>query len=295
MSSTASVSIVVAAPTGGDTLARCLRSIASQDTDAEVIVATATPPSSIARDFPRVALVQAPHGSDVFRLRSLGVRAARGTRVVLTEDHVEVGSRWLAALAQGHARGAAVVTGPVAPAFGGGLRKRALYLAEYASLMPPRPAGPVTYVSAVNASYLRVELSRVEPVWRDGFFDNEVADALGAAGLTMVMAPDAEVRSHLVMSTTEALDHMASGGRRFGSYRARRAGSRRLLWACAAPAVPLLLLLRALRSVATRRPLDLPATLAAVPMLAVLLASWGLGEAAGYLRPATGAACADES
>lgn len=285
------VSVVVAAFAGDARLRSCLESLGSQREDAEVVVAAALEPAALEplrQGHAWAEFVAAPPGTSVFRLRALALARARGSTALLLEDHCDVPTGWVRALAAatGTARafaGGAVESGP-APS----LAAWALYLVEYGALMPP-VKDPGRALLAVNAAYPRAALEACRAVWQDGFHDNEVHDALRAAGHEPRLVPGATVRSHLHLPFARAAVHLFEGGRRFGVYRRRGwTAAERALRVLAAPLVPGLLLLRLALRLADRRPRALPRLVLALPYLAGLLGAWSLGELLGHLAPIRG-------
>jgi len=283
------VSVVVASFSGETVLRHCLESLEPQAAEAEVIVATDVEASGIARleaRYPRFRFVRAPRGTPVFRLRSLGLDQARGRLVVLTEDHCTAAPGWLDALRADRERGHPVVGGPV----DNGLPERAsdwaLYLCEYAAQMPPLRDGPAAALSGVNVAYEHDLLTACRAVWQDGFYENEVHDALRASGHRLHRSGSACVSTHLSLPLREAAAHLFRGGRRFGGYRRGRSPAAvRALLPVAALALPALLTLRVVRVVAVRRPRRLGAAVKALGYVVALNSAWAAGEAVGYLRP----------
>jgi hypothetical protein len=287
------VSVVVASFSGEAVLRHCLESLEPQAADAEVIVATDVEASGIARleaRYPRFRFLQAPRGTSVFKLRTLGIDQARGRLVVLTEDHCTAAPRWLDVLRASHRAGHPIVGGPVDNGRGVDSYDWALYLCEYAAQMPPVREGPARALSGVNVSYERALLARCRDVWREGFYENEVHDALLASGHRLHRSGSARVSSHLALPLREAAAHLFRGGRRFGQYRRGRSSPAvRAVLPVAALTLPALLTARALRSVAWRRPRELAAAARALGYIVALNSAWAAGEALGYLRPGAGA------
>jgi hypothetical protein len=283
------LSVVVASFSGEAVLRHCLESLEPQAAGAEVIVATDVEASGIARleaRYPAFRFLRAPRGTSVFRLRVLGIDQARGRLVALTEDHCTAAPGWLDALRAAHGEGRPVVGGPV----DNGQRVRAydwaLYLCEYAAQMPPLRDGPTRALSGVNVSYEREILAGCRGIWRDGFYENEVHDALQAAGHRLHRVGRASVASHLSLSLRDAAGHLFRGGRRFGQYRRGRSSPAvRALLPVAALALPALLTWRSLRSVALRRPGQIGSAARGLGYILALNSAWAAGEALGYLRP----------
>lgn len=281
------LSVVVASWSGEEHLLRCLESLEPQLGRAEVIVALNGPvevTERVRRRFPRVQFLQADRRTTVFRLRAMGAAEARGQLIALIEDHAVVGPKWVRALVNAHSSGHGVLGGPV----DNGLRRRAydwaVFFCEYGFHMPPVPEGPVGMVSGVNVAYGRDLLEQCRPIWRDTLQENEVNDALRAAGHEAYMVPDAWVATHLPMSLREAMAHLFMGGRHFAHYRASRSSwFKRLLWLAASPAIPLVLFSRITGRIAARDPARLRHLLHGFGYFALVLASWSIGEMTGYL------------
>lgn len=277
--------VAVASFSGAQSLVRCLRSLEVGAAGAEVIAAVAggADLDAVAAAAPRARLIVAPPGTSVFRLRSLALAEAHADFVALLEDHCTVAPGWLPALLSAHAKGHAVVGGPVDHA-GTGAYDWALYLSEYGPYQPPVIDGPVGALSAVNAGYDREALLTCQGAWSEAFYENEVHDALRARGFGLHLAAGAMVTTHLRMPPKAAAAHFFGGGRHFGRYRkTRQPALRRALLPLAAPLVPLVLLGRILGRVARRNPRRLPRSMVALPYLAWLVGAWSVGEAAGYL------------
>lgn len=284
MAETPDLSIVVASWSSDESLARCLTSLAPQWDGAEVIVATNRPGSELERLYPQARFLHGSDGATVFQLRMLGADAARGRLVALLEDHAAAGPRWATALRAAHRAGHGIVGGPVE----NGLRSRAvdwaLYFVEYGFYMPPMAAGPAPRLSGLNIAYDRELLRSCREVWRESLQENEINDALRTQGHALHLAPDAVVESFLPMSLGYAMGHLRDGGRHFARYRASRCSrTMRLVWALASPLVPVVLFLRLVRGVASRRLARLGPLIRALPFLALVLGAWGWGEATGYI------------
>jgi glycosyltransferase involved in cell wall biosynthesis len=282
------VSVVVASFSGEAALRRCLESLEPQTAEAELIVAAGVEAAAVDRlqaRFPRLTLVRAPRGTSAFRLRAIGLEQARGRLVVLTEDHCTAAPGWLEALRAHHRAGHAVVGGSVENGLSDGSYDWALYLCEYAAHMPPLGDGPARALSGVNVAYERDVLAGCRGVWQEAFYENEVHDAMRAAGHGLRRSGQARVSSHLALPLREAAAHLFRGGRRFGGYRrARSSGPLRALLPVGALALPGLLTWRVVRAVAARRPRRLAATARGLPYIVALNSAWAAGEAVGYLR-----------
>ena len=281
------ISVVVAAFSGEAALRRCLESLAGQAD--EVVAATTSSAAAVARlgaCFPTVRFLQAPTGTDVFRLRTLALDATRGDILAFTEDHCTVSPGWVEALAGAVRDGHAMVGGPVENGLER-VRDWALFFCEYAAHIPPISDGLAPALTGVNIAYSRKALDGCRPTWRYAFHENEVQDALAAAGHVPYRIGRAWVKSHLEASLKEGAAHLFGGGRQYGGYRKFRSPALvRLLLPFAAPLIPVVLLWRVVSVVVTRRPRLLGVLIRALPVVMALLLAWSAGETVGYLAPA---------
>ncbi len=221
----------------------------------------------------------------VFRLRTRGVQAAEGEKIILLEDHCEVTPKWLDSLQATLKNQQCIAGGSVTNRADSSLYSWALYWSEYAAMMPPLPTKGLTYLSAVNCGYFKTALDACKSVWQAGFYDNEVHDALIKQGAKYCPATHATVYTSLPFSFNQALVHLYTGGKRYGSY---RGGSQwtiqRAIRVLSTLAVPAVLLARVFKLIRSRQPQQIKTFVFAWPVLYLLLGAWGLGELSGTLK-----------
>ncbi len=285
------LSVVIASWSGKKALIRCLQSLMPQAGGAEVIVAfrgISDLAAVLASGFPGVRFVRGPADASVFLLRTLGVHETRGRLIAMLEDHSAVCAGWAQAILDAHSAGAKICGGPIENDAESKSYDWALYFAEYGIYMPPIPPGNTSILSGVNIAYDRETLLSCRQVWQSVFYETDVNAVLGNAGHKLYMLPKACVTSRLRMPIREAMEHLFIGGIHFGNFRKAQSGPlARRLWVIAAPAVPLVLLLRIIRLTFARRPARLLQIIRALPYLLLLLGAWSAGEAKSYAQ-ATG-------
>jgi len=297
MTNNLKLSVVVASFSSVDHLERCLSSIQMNLQQAEIIVSTcfsAEDVQNLQQKFD-VHFVFNPDEQDldsirlretrVFRLRSSGVKAVTGDIVMLLEDHCEVSSTWSQAMLGSLVDKHSIVGGPISNGATSSLFHWALYWSEYAAMMPPFPNDNVQYLSAVNSAYYRTALDACKQKWQDGFYDNEVHDALIAQGGKLCLAADAIVYTRLPFTFSQAFVHLYTGGQRYGGYRGGKHWNvQRILRIFLTLLVPAVLLARISILVRKRQPKRLLTFILTTPILYVLLTAWGGGEFVGTLR-----------
>ena len=303
------VSVVVALISGKRAdLERCLAALAGQR-DAppdEVLVPyddAVADVATLAAGFPGVRFLRA-EGLDTRAaragasrehhdtLRTIGLRAARGEVVVLTEDHAVATPTWCAdlqAALEAHPE-AAAVGGAVE--FGGkGLLARSVYYCDFGRYQNPLPEGPAPFVSDSNVAYRRAALLAVRESWEDDYHETVVHDALVARGFAILLTPRSEVaQARSGLSLGAALRERHVWGRSYAGTRVAGApASRRAALAAIAFLLPALLTWRLLRGALSRRR-EIGRFLLCLPMVALLQTAWAAGELAGYVSGTPGKA-----
>lgn len=306
MSATApELSIVVALISGRvDDLERCLGALRAQvgAPPHEILVpydAPCTPTPELRARFPEVTFLPL-EGVDTRAaragasrehhdaLRSLGLEAARGRYVVLTEDHAHAEPGWCAGLVQ------VLAENPRAGCAGGavecgqpGLLAFAVYLCDFGRYQNPLPEGPAWYVSDSNVCYRREALTAISDVWQgDGkdYHETIVHGALAARGLELRLTPRVVVwQTRSGLGLAAALKERFVWGRSFAGSRVAGVGlGRRLVFAALTPVLPFVLTLRLLRGALAKRRFVGRALLAS-PLLLLLSTFWSIGELVGYV------------
>lgn len=300
------LSVVVAVTSGGLHVDQCLEALAAQR-DApslEIIVPIDAwlPEVDAARwheRFPEVRLSPMATAGGSARgnagprhlrtdlRRAAGLAAASAPIVALTEDHARPAPDWCRNIVRAHAALPHAAIGGAIDNASPELLARAVHLCDFGRYQRPLPSGPADFVSDVNVSYKRSALEAVSAHWRDGYHEPAVHQALCARGGVLWLDPSIVVeqqrgRLELLPCLHEryAWARLYAGKRCDELSRGQRA-ARALL----APLLPAVLFARQLRGAWTRRRRE---NACALPLVAILLCAWSIGEAVGYWtgRPA---------
>jgi hypothetical protein len=288
--SSLTLSVVIAAWTGPEALARCLAALGPQlrAGEDEVIVARNfggawTMPDGVMAPTHDLVL---PHSTNVPRLRVAGLEASSGRIVAFLEDFAVPATGWRDALVQAFVPPVRAVGGPVELASGGGALDWAVYFYDYGRFAPPLVSNVTESLSGVNVAYERALLDELTPALADGLHEATVERTLQQRGVTMWMAataPVAVARRQRVGDAVALAYHLARG---YAARRVAGAGVRqRVVRLAAAPLVPFVLFARAAGTV-RRSPTLVVQFAAAAPWLFVLQCAWGIGEAVGSLAGA---------
>ncbi len=308
MSALPRVSVVVGLISGRTSdLHRCLRALQAQTYQGplQVFVPYDDPcaaVTSLQGEFPAVRFIHAA-GLDTAAaragasrehhdtLRTIGLRAADGDIVALTEDHAHTAETWCVELL------AALDRHPKAAAMGGAvecdsnrLLNWAVWFCDFGRYQNPLPEGPAEFVSDSNVFYRRDALEAVAASWQQDYHETAVHWAMQAAGYTLCNTPRAIVwQARAGLSLGEALRERYVWARSFAGTRARLIGAKRFVLAALTPLLPLVMTGR-LASTALQRGRWKGRFLACLPLILLLQTWWAAGEFVGYVTadPAAG-------
>lgn len=262
--------------------------------NAEIVIARSGDAEDVAAVralFPDLRVVSIAPGAGIPRLRGLGLAAANGDPVAMTEDHCVPAEDWLERLSVHTREGADAVGGGMANAPGSGAVSWGAYLSDYGFYSYARPEDhrPVPLLTAANIAYSRRVVPDVTAWCDEGAWENVVHDRLTAAGRSISFAPEARVyHRHGYSLGGFCRDRYEHGWDYARARLTEDREARRWLLLALTPLLPFVLIRRIARAAAGEDP---TAFMKALPVTFIFLCSWAIGEAAGYLR---GALKADE-
>ncbi|MEP6571602.1 MAG: glycosyltransferase [Gemmatimonadota bacterium] len=283
------LSVVIASNRELDLLDACLRSIEPQcrTLGGELIVSRAGTPDEVealSRSRPGARFVVAPPDADIPVLRGIGLAAAHGALVALTEDHCVAGDGWLQALVDAAAGGADVVGGGM----GNARRERAIdcaaYFAEYGFFDCGRSDASegAALLTGANVAYARSVVGDVASWALRGEWENVAHQRLAARGARLRFVPDARILQNKQYGLASFCRDRYRHGFAYARKRlAEERGVNRWGQLIKSAVLPLVLTWR-VAGAAGRR--DGWSFMRALPATFVFLGAWSLGEAAGYLE-----------
>lgn len=240
----------------------------------------------IAADFPEITLIPCANDATLPALRAIALKSARGTYVIVTEDHCVPADDWLAeivAIFRGAASDVVAVGGSVA----NGLRERwidrATFQCEYGKYVPPVGDGPTDDLPGMNVGYLREHLQTMDAaVLQSGFWESDVHAALRRRGLTFQSSNRIRVTHKKHLGFREFVQQRFWYSRHFAGNRFRENSVARRAFAFAlTPVLPFVLLWR-FHSAAARRSGYISEFGALLPLLTIFALVWAIGEMVGY-------------
>ena len=282
------LTVVVPSVNGLGDLQDCLTALSKQraDVNLEVLVADRCGEplrGEVRRRFPWVRLLEAAPGTTIPDLRALAFREAKGASVAVIEDHVIVPPGWARALLDAQAGADVVVGGAVENAAVDRTVDWAAFLCEYSHCILPLPEGRVDWVTGNNVIYPRALLDRYESVLGRGQWENRLHDAMRRDGVPLVCRPQISVGHKKHYTVGEYLSQRYLYARSYAGARVADASlPKRLGYGAAALALPPLLMYRTVSRVLSKRR-HRAELVRSLPLLAMFVVSWALGEMVGYV------------
>lgn len=280
------LTVVIPSVNGLGDLVGCLDAVRRQDRGIvlEVLVVDrlgGAVADTVRFRYPSVRLLPVAAGATIPLMRHHAFLEATGEFVAVIEDHVIVPPGWGRRLVDELRAGHDVVGGPVENAATGRLLDWATFLCEYSACMPPLPAGPAGWLPGNNIGYRRVTLDRYRAVTAEGKWENRLHDAMRADGVELMCDPGLTVGHKKHFGFGEYLSQRYLYSRSYAGARVREAPlARKLALGAAAFLLPPLLLLRIQRALASKGVAP-GMRLKTLPLIAVFVMSWGLGEVIG--------------
>jgi glycosyltransferase involved in cell wall biosynthesis len=281
------VSVVIASVNGLPSIQECLEALTRQDSvvSAEILVADRcgeSVRSFIASRFPSVRVLASEAGTSIPALRATAMAQAKGRLVAVIEDHCLVRPDWFRMIER-HADTRGVVGGAVENGSVARTTDWAAFFCEYARFMPPIPRGDVPCVTGNNTVYGRDVLDLLGPALYDEVWESFLHERMRRLGVRFLSEPDLVVVHKKEFGFRYFLSQRYHYSRSFAGMRMAKAPAwRRLAYAAATPALPLVLLARTISIVAAKGGLG-ARFLSTLPALAAFFVSWAWGETVGAL------------
>ncbi len=222
-----------------------------------------------------------PDATTVPRLRSAGMKAARGEVVALTESFCVPSPQWVPTLLDAFREGDPTAVGGPVDRQAGRAVQWALTFCEYGRFFA-REEGPTAELAGINVAYHKERLKEALGSIPEEVMEMRIDAALRRSGSLMLWTPDAVMFDDSDRDFAAAWSSQYRHGRFFGGQRVMGASPfAKLTRALLSPLVPPVLLLRISKAViAAGRG---PQLLRSLAPLVGLLAAWTLGEATGSL------------
>ena len=284
------ISVVIASVNGFPWIGACLAALTTQQGGIayEVLVLDrcgAAVRDEIRRRFPQgeIRVMPVEGLPSIPKLRALGMAAARGRMIGILEDHCNVPLTWFQSIECAHRAGHRAIGSGVENGAVDRVIDWAVFFCEYAKFMPPVPGGTGGEIPGNCAVYDRQALDLVGPEIRQEVWESFIHRRMAEEGVEFFCDPAMTVSHKREFPFGYFMAQRYHYSRSFAGMRLQNAPrSRRLLYACATPLLPPLLLWRMAATI-WRKGRRKREFVLAVPVIGVFLLSWAWGEAVGAL------------
>ncbi len=281
------ISVVMATKNPGQQLYPCLDSLRDQDQSitAEIIVADASTDDSeqiIRARYPDVRVLHFDASMDSPQLIREALRQARGQIIAVTDAYCRFPPHWLANLQRAHEMDYAVIGGAVENGNSDGLLNRACFFADYGAFMLPAPRRVTSVLAGNHVTYKKWLIELKFDSMREGFWKVFFHQDLQREGVRFLFDPSLVVYFTRHDTFLNFCRRYFRNARIFAALRCKRISSAsRFLRLITTPALPAVLFCRRLIGLRTKG--HRVRFLLSVPLLALFVTVWAVGEFAGYL------------
>ena len=284
------VSVVIASVNGFPWIGACLDALTRQRGGIayEILVLDRcgeTVREEIRRRFPQpeIRVLPVEGCPSIPKLRALGMAAARGRMIGILEDHCNVPPTWFQSIGRAHRAGHRAIGSGVENGAVERVTDWAVFFCEYAKFMPPVQGGTGVEIPGNCAVYDRLALDLVGPEIRQEVWESFIHRRMAEEGVEFFCDPEMTVSHKREFPFGYFMSQRYHYSRSFAGMRLQNAPlSRRLLYACATPLLPPMLLWRMATTI-RRKGRRKKEFITAVPVIGVFLLSWAWGEAVGAL------------
>ena len=216
-------------------------------------------------------------------LKTRGLEQAQGRIVGYLEDNEVPDLEWCAQTMEAHKQAYVGIGGAIDNRLDRVLNW-AVYFCDFGRFQNPLTAGESAFASDANVSYKHSALESVRSSWAEGFNEVTVNAALMQKGGKLALSPDTVVyQQRHGLKIGQALRERYVWGRSFGVVRCQVVGgAARLALATASPVLPFLVALKMTKTALKKRR-NAGKFFKALPLITLLLITWGIGESLGYL------------
>jgi hypothetical protein len=283
---TPALSVVVPSVNGWRDLEGCLAALEQERASLPLEVLVPERCGQVVRDaitqcYPWVRLLPVPTGTSIPQMRALAFAGASAPTVAVIEDHVLVPTGWARQMVAARSDGVRVVGGGIVNAATEQTVDWAAFLCEYSHLVAPLTAGPAKWLTGNNTAYDRTLLEECHDVVEAGLWEDVLHQAFRQRGVVLWCRPDIVAHHKKHYTVRQYMSQRFLYARAYAG--ARVSGTslgRRLAYGLLAFALPPVLLTRIISRTlhSGRHRAELGRSL---PLLAVFVIAWGLGEVVG--------------
>lgn len=290
------LSVVVASDHSIREVDQCLKSLLGQrrNEKIEIIVADSRADNSlqaIITKYPDVEFIRFPEETTLPTLWGAGIAGSHGEIIAVTDSTSVVDNHWISAILEAHESSYPVIGGAVEVAERRKLLDWAAYFVEYGQFMQPLKEGRAQALPGNNISFKRWTLMKGPEFVRNGFWKTYWCRQLRDQGIQLVLTPSIVIYDKKSYQPIPFLIRRFQHGRCFAGMRLAKSGFvKRSAYALGSFLLPFIFFTRIVARI-TPKKRHLAKFFLSLPIIALAIVSWSLGECCGYLSGA-GKSCA---
>jgi glycosyltransferase involved in cell wall biosynthesis len=283
-----SLSVVIASVNGLPMIGECLDCLQKQFRVREIEVIVADRCGNglagiLRQKYPWVKLIEAPTRTTIPQLRALAFQEASADVVAVLEDHCIVEKDWAQRMIEAQGGEYPVIGGAVENAACERLVDWAAFFCEYGQAIKPVPEGKVDTVPGNNVSYKRWVLEQFRQDLEAGEWDFVLHEHIKNGNIPLYSIPSITVYHKMSASLGWYILQKFHFARSYAGMRfVHSSWSQRILYGGGTILLPFMLTYRTVSCVWKKGRYHRELLLS-FPMLMLLILTWGLGEAVGYI------------
>ena len=280
------ISIVIPAVNGWADLDRCLSALERErpTTEIEVIVPERCGDKVrrlSAQKFPWARIIPVSSETTIPQMRAVGIKEAHAPTVAIIEDHTVVVPGWARQMVNARTDQERVVGAGLVNTATDSIVDWAAWLCEYSHLAGPAPVGAVDGMHGNHTAYDRRLLVEHRDVVESGKWEDALHNAIRQNGVELYSRPDIIAGHEKHYTVGEYTSQRFLYSRAYAAMRASGATPlRKFVLGLMAFVLPPVLFYRIVSRVWRGR-LYREHLLPSLPLLAIFVVSWALGEVAG--------------
>jgi GT2 family glycosyltransferase len=286
------VSVIIASYNSRRTIVACLESLREQTTARSfeiIVVDSSTDGTSelIKEEFPGVKVYRYAERKFAGAARNVGISVAKARIIAFIDADCIAEKNWIEEILRAHESPYLAIGGAIANADPKSLVGWAAYFMEFTQWMPGTTKIWQDDIAGANMSYKKEIFDRYGGFIEGTYCsDTDLHWRLGRDGYRLRFVPSMIVSHRSIDRLDRFLKHEFFHGRCFAEVRTQGQGfsrCRRCLYVTFSPLIPLRLLFR-IGLIKIRNRIYLSHFLKSLPLVALGLICWSLGEAVGYAR-----------
>ena len=253
---------------------------------AEIILTAASDQdtyAAIVKQYPDIRFIRLSETCSVPKMLGKALASASGDIIAITDTTCEIGDHWAQNILKAHTKPNPVIGGAVEPRKFNSMVDTAAYFYDYCQFMLPVEEGISAEIPGNNMSAKRWILEKQGEFSGEEFWKTYWCRKIQSDGESLYLFPSIIVYYEKSFGLLPYLLNRFHNGRCFAGMRNNQISfSKRIIYATGSPLLPILICIRILKSMLSKRRYMLRFFIC-FPIIILASVHWAIGEFAGYL------------